>query len=136
MQSIRRAFYTKPLAIYLVLALIAISTAAGPAEAMYIPSAPGSGIAPALDRAADLAVIQKALETKTVQQRLVDYGLTPDEAMAKLNNLPDDQLHKLATNIDEVQAGGDVVGTLFALIIIAALVVFIIFLLEGRIQIR
>ena len=136
MQSLRRAFYTKPLAVYLVLALVAISTAAGPAEAMYVPAAPGTGASISVDRTADLAVIQKALETKTVQQRLVDYGLTPDEAMAKLNNLPDDQLHKLATNIDEVQAGGDVVGTLFALIIIAALVVFIIFLLEGRIQIR
>lgn len=136
MQSLRRAFYTKPLAIYLALALIAISTAAGPAEAMYVPAVPGAAASISMDRTADLAVIQKALEAKTVQQRLVDYGLTPDEAMAKLSSLPDDQLHKLATNIDEVQAGGDVVGTLFALIIIAALVVFIIFLLEGRIQIR
>jgi hypothetical protein len=71
-----------------------------------------------------------------VQQRLVDYGLTPDEAMAKLNGLPDDQLHKLAANIDELQAGGDVIGTLFALVLIAGLVVLIFFLLEGRIQVR
>jgi len=136
MQSILRAFYAKPLAIYLVLALIAISSAAGPAQAMYVPAAPGTMVSPSVERAADLASIQKTLETKTVQQRLVDYGLTPDEAMAKLNGLPDGQLHKLAANIDELQAGGDVVGTLFALVIIAALVVFIIFLLEGRIQIR
>ena len=38
--------------------------------------------------------------------------------------------------MDAVQAGGDGVGMLFSLVIIALLVVLIIFLLEGRIQIR
>jgi hypothetical protein len=83
-----------------------------------------------------LARIQKSLESKTVRQRLIDYGLTADEAMAKLEGLPDDQVHQLAANADALQAGGDAAGTLAALLLIALLVILLIYLLEGRIEVR
>ena len=44
MNGIRKAFFAKPLAVYLAAALIAASAFAGPAEAMYL--SPGSGPAP------------------------------------------------------------------------------------------
>lgn len=34
---------------------------------------------------ADLVEIQMALESKTLQQHLMDYGLAPENAMAKIN---------------------------------------------------
>lgn len=135
MQAILRTCYARPLAVYLAVALIALSAAAGPAEAMYLsPASPTATLSP--DRTADLAVLQRALETRTVQQRLTDHGLTTDEAMARLNGLSDEQLHRFAANLDSVQAGGDIVGTVFALVIIAALIIVIIYLLEGKIEIR
>jgi len=141
MKHMLTAFYSRPLASYLIAALLVISTLAGPAEAMHLPASPdapqaGQG-APSPDRAADIAKVQKALETKELQQRLLDYGLTPDETAARIDKLSDEQLHQLASNLDSVQTGGDsVLGVLFALAIIALLVVLIIYLLEGRIVIQ
>jgi hypothetical protein len=137
MKHMLRAFYTRPLVIYLVLALVAISTAAGPAEAMLLPVSPEAAPgAPAYDRAADLATVQKTLESKELRQKLLDYGLTPEETEARITALSDEQLHQLSANLDSVQAGGDGISFLLGLVIIALLVVLIIYLLEGRIEIK
>jgi uncharacterized membrane protein len=134
------AFYARPLASYLVAALLAISTLVGPAEAMLLPAASDAQhagqSAQSLDRSADIAKIQKALETKELRQRLLDYGLTPDETATRIDKLSDEQLHRLASNLDSVQAGGDAISFLLGLAIIALLVVLIIFLLEGRVEIK
>jgi hypothetical protein len=137
MKHMLKAFYARPLVMYLVLALIAISTAAGPAEAMLLPLSPHAApAATAYDRAADLANIQKTLESKELRQKLLDYGLTPEETEARIASLSDEQLHQLASNLDSVQAGGDALGFVLGLVIIALLVVLIIYLLEGRLEIK
>ena len=133
MKNILSSFSAKPLALYLALALIILSPLAHTAEAMHLPVLPQN---PGIERTADLVMIQKTLELKTVQQRLLDYGLTPEETMTKLAGLPDDQLHQLARNMDSLQAGGDILGTLFALALIGLIVLLIIFILEGRIEIQ
>jgi hypothetical protein len=97
---------TIQLRLALIGALLTMCIIAGPAEAMFVPSAPNSQLTPNFDRAADIAKIQKVLESKTLQQRLVDYGLSPEGALAKINGLSDEQVHLLATNIDALQAGG------------------------------
>lgn len=130
MKDLLASFYAKPLALYLALSLLLISAVAGPAEAMLVPAAPDAG------RTADLAAVQKTLESKVLQQRLLDYGLTPEETAARITALSDEQLHQLAAHMDAVQAGGDVVGGLFALALIGALVVLIIFILQGRIAVE
>jgi hypothetical protein len=140
MKTMLKTFYAKPLAIYLAAALLAISTFAGPAEAMFVPTAPNqNAAAPAAapaDRAADLAKIQAALESKLVQQKLMDYGLSPEETMARVNKLSDEQINQLATHTESLQAGGDAVGLLVGLLVVAILVVLLIYLLQGRIVIR
>jgi len=137
MQNMLNAFYTRPLVLYLVLALIALSAAAGPAEAMLLPATLDAAQAgPDFDRTEELSKVQKTLESKELRQKLLDYGLTPEETEARINSLSDDQLHRLAANLDAVQAGGDPTGVLVSLVIIALLVVLIIYLLEGRIEIK
>lgn len=137
MKNILSSFYAKPLAVYLAIALVIFSSFAGMAEAMFLPQASEeTASSPLFDRTADLQKIRLALETKQISQRLMDYGLTPDEAMARLNNLSDEQVHQLATNLDSLQAGGDVVGAVVGLLIIALLVVLLIYLIEGRIEVR
>jgi hypothetical protein len=106
MRGIPPAFYAERLPVCLVIALTAISFIAGTSEAMFVPAAPQTRSAPLFDRAADLAKIQKALESKVLQQRLMDYGLSPANALAKINGLSDEQIHRLAANIDALQAGG------------------------------
>jgi hypothetical protein len=140
MKHMLTAFYARPLASYLIAALLAISTLAGPAEAMLLPAASDAQhagqSASSLDRSADIAKIQKVLETKELRQRLLDYGLTPDETATRIDKLSDEQLHRLASNLDSVQAGGDALSFLLGLAIIALLVVLIIYLMEGRIEIK
>ena len=131
MKRIFAAFYAKPLSIYLIAALIAVSTIAGPAEAMFLPSSPKAPASTLFDRAADLARIQKALESRTIQQRLMDYGLSAEKTMTKLNSLSDEQVHQLAVNIDAVQAGGHG-GIGFEEILIILLLVLLILILVQR----
>ena len=137
MKHMLTAFYARPLASYLIAALLAVSALAGLAEAMLLPASPDAAqAAPVFDRAADLAKIQKTLETKELQQRLLDYGLTREEATARIDKLSDEQVHQLAANMDSLQAGGDALGFVLGVVIIALLVVLIIYLLEGRIEIN
>ncbi len=88
-------------------------------------------------RAEDLQRIQRVLENKLVQQRLEDYGLTPEEITARLTRLSDAQLHQMAAQIDALMPGGDAgFGIVIALLVIAILAVILIYLLGNRIEIR
>ena len=135
MKNILTSFYAKPLALYLALAVLILASFAGPADAMLLPATPDAA-QPGDARAADLAKVRTALESRVLQQRLLDYGLSPEETATRINGLSDEQVHQLAANIDALQPGGDALGTLFALALIAGLVVLIIFLLQGRIAIE
>jgi hypothetical protein len=141
MKTILKACYAKPLALYLIMALVAISTLAGPAEAMYISVAPYQGTTDLMEktsfgRAADFARIQTAVESKIVRQKLMDYGLSPADALARVDKLSDEQLHALATHTNSLQAGSDGAEVFFGLLIVALLVVVLVFLLQGRVEIR
>ncbi len=126
MKRILAAFHAKRLQIYLVAAVIAVSTIAGPAEAMFVPAAPQTQSTPLYDRAADLTKIQKALESKILQQRLIDYGLSSENALAKINGLSDEQVRLFAAKIDALQAGGmrdnDFIIILLLIILILVLI--------------
>jgi hypothetical protein len=140
MRSMVTSLPAKALTLYLSLALIIISTAAGPAEAMFVPAAaPQQSMTPGslpASRSADLEKIQSALELKIIRQILVDNGLSREETMARLNRLSDEQVHQLASNVDSLEAGGHGAGWVAGVIVLALLVVVLIFLVEGRIQIK
>jgi hypothetical protein len=140
MKTMLKAFYSKPLVIYLVVALLAISTFAGPAEAMFVPAAHHQDMTEATavsaGRAADMAKIQMAFESKILQRKLMDYGLSPEETMARVNKLSNEQIHQLATNTDSLQAGGDGVDILISLLVVVILVVVLVYLLNHRIEIK
>ena len=140
MKTMLRSFYARSLAVYLIAALIAISSFTAPAEAMFLSSAPSQDAAArpqaSFDRAADLARVQAVLESRIIQQKLIDYGLSSSEAKARVNGLSDQQLHELATRTDSVQAGGDPADLFFGLVVVALLVVVLVYLLQGRIEVK
>jgi len=111
--------FTQLLAVYLVFATLLLTV---PAQgwAMLIPANQAS---PA--RQADLGAIQKTLESTVVKQRLMDVGLSPEEALARINGLSDEQTHTLAANLDSLQAGADGVGALVFLLVVAIIVVIV-----------
>jgi hypothetical protein len=132
MKTMLKAFYTKPLVIYLIVALLAISTFAGSAEAMFVPAAPHQNMTEATavfaSRAVDMAKIQTAFESKIIQQKLMDYGLSPEETMARVSQLSDEQIHQLATHTDSLQAGGD--GGAGVLVFLLLVVIIIVLIME------
>jgi hypothetical protein len=73
-----------------------------------------------------MARIQVVIESKVVRQKLMDLGLSSEEAMARINKLSDEQVHQFASRLDSLQAGG-VGGSV--LIIVLLLVVIILLLI-------
>lgn len=138
MNKMLKSFYAKPLAIYLAMAVVILSSLAGTAEAMFLPTPMDAAASEhhSIDRGQDIRKIQSILESKQIAQRLIDYGLSPEEALKKVNSMSDEQVHQLASNLDAIQPGGDVAGAIAGLLIIALLVVLLIYLIEGRIEIR
>ncbi len=114
----KKPFY-KLLSLYLVFTMLLISL---PAQgwAMFIPSGQAASA-----RQADMATIQKTLESAVVKQRLMDYGLSSEEAVARINKLSDDQIHQFATRLDSLQAGADVGDALIFLLLVAIIVVVV-----------
>ncbi len=87
-----------------------------------------------IDRASDLEKIQKVIEMKMVSERLEKFGLTQDEIQKRLSSLSDQQIHKLAIQLDDLKvAKGDALGVVIALLIIALLVVLLLQLTGHRV---
>jgi hypothetical protein len=79
-------------------------------------------------RDADLDKVQAFLEQKIVLQKLADYGVPADEAMAKIRTMSDRDLHRLAQLTDRAAEGTN--GGLGFLIGVAILVILLIIILK------
>ncbi len=121
----RKNFF-KLLSIYLAFSMMLISF---PAQgwAMFIPAGQGAAV-----RQADLHAVQKALESTVVKQRLMDYGLTPEEAMARINALSDEQVHQFASQLDSLQAGADDGAGVIIFLLLVAIVVIVVLEATGH----
>ncbi len=78
-----------------------------------------------LSRDSALQQIRTVLESKMVRQRLADLGLSASEIQAKLGQLSDQQIRQLSTQMDSIIAGGDDLGVIVFLLVIAILVVIL-----------
>ncbi len=117
---------------YLVVALC-IMGFAPPLEASFLPS---EAIASGTDRAADLDTVQKVLESRLVQQRLQDLGFTPEEVRARLAQLSDAQIHQFAQRLDGLRVGQDGWSVFFGILVVAALVIIIYYLVTNRVVVH
>ncbi len=86
------------------------------------------------DRFADIGRIRKTLETKMISERLERLGLTQDEVNNRLAQLNDQQVHKLALQLDDLKVGkDDGLGLVIGLLVIAILVVLLLQLTGHRV---
>lgn len=103
-----------------------------------------AGIAPSAliamsqtDRTADMEKIRQVIEMKMVGERLGKLGLTQDEIQTRLQSLGDQQLHKLALQLDDLKVGRDSgLGIVIALLVIAILVVILLQLTGHRVIVK
>ena len=109
---------------------------AAPALAGLAPSRTSGTTGIVSVRDADLLSVRRALEHKVVAQKLRDYGLTAEQAEARLASLPDAELHQLASATRGLPTGGDGVGTLIGILIVVLLVILILKLLNKEIIVR
>jgi hypothetical protein len=119
--------FRKALAIYLILALLVLGCLPYNAMAVLIPSDSSAAEAIGLDRYADIQKIQTALESKLVVQRLTDLGLSVEEVQQSMSKLTTQELHDVASNLDGLQAGGDL-GLVIGVLVVVVLVLLVIFL--------
>ena len=109
---------------------------AAPAAAGLAPSQPTAVTSIAATRAADMVVVQRALENRLVAQKLADYGVAPEQVRLRLASLDDRDLHTLATASRGLPSGGDGTGVIIGLLIIVILVIVILKLMNKEIIVR
>jgi hypothetical protein len=107
-----------------------------PAVAGLVGSKPASEEVSKINREEDIKTIQRALESKIVQEKLKAYGLSKEEIEKKLSEMDDQQIHILARASEKVLAGGNGLGVVISLLVIAILVVILLKLLNKEIIIR
>ena len=62
------------------------------------------------DRAERIAHINVMLEREDVRAALIGRGVSPDDATARVQNMTDAELRMVAQQLDQLPAGGDLIG--------------------------
>ena len=133
MTSFRKAGWFVLLAVAMAGWMGVLGSLRGVAEAGVI----ASHLPEAEARSGDLAKVQSFLEDKIVVQKLVDYGVSPADAMAKAKAMSAQDLHRLASLTDRAAAGADDgLGFLIGLAILIILVIVILKLMHKEVVIR
>jgi len=117
MHLFKNDFLIRRIAIILVVSVVMISTVPR-AEAAFISSEESFSYNM---RQQDTATIKKALEKKLVKQRLKTLGYSEDEVKTRLVKLSDNELHRFATQLDSLKAGGGLGGILVLSVAIVAI---------------
>jgi hypothetical protein len=84
----------------------------------------------------DLEAVQSFLEKRIVIQKLEDFGMSKEEAMSKVTQLDRKDLHTLASLVRSGPAGGDGLGIVIGIAVLAILVIIILKLLNKEIIIK
>lgn len=128
-----KSWYFRQIALVLAVAMLAIG--AVPAKSMaYVVGS--EAVVAEHSREADIARIQRVLESKLVSDKLSQAGLTQDEINGKIGQLSDDEVHSFASQLDSLYPGGDGLGVVIGLLIIVILVLVILKLSDRKIVIR
>ena len=134
MKAIRKAGWFFLLALMMACWMGVLGSIRGEALAGVIAS---HGIDGASVRGADIGKLQTFLEQKIVLQKLTDYGVSLDDAMAKIRSMSDADLHRLASLSDRAGEGADsALGFLIGVAVLIILIVVIVKLMNKEIIIR
>jgi hypothetical protein len=133
MAMVRKAGWFVMVAVMMAGWLGVLGSIRGVAEAGVI----ASSLSDAGSRVEDMAKVQAFLEDKIVVQKLVDYGVSPAEAMEKVKAMSAQDLHRLASLTDRAAAGTDsALGFLIGLAILIILIIVIFKLMNKEVIIR
>ena len=134
MAMVRKAGWFVVVAVMMAGWMGVLGSVRGVAEAGVI----ASSLSDTGSREEDMAKVQSFLENKVVVQKLVDYGVSPAEAMAKVKAMGAQDLHRLASLTDRAAAGADSsgIGILIGVAILIILIIVIMKLMNKEVVVR
>lgn len=133
MTSLRKTGWFVVLALAMASWMGLLGSLRGVAEAGLI----ASHLSEAEARSEEVSKVQSFLENKIVVQKLVDYGVSTEEAKAKVEAMSAQELHRLASLTDRAAAGTDSgIGILIGLAILVILIIVIFKLMNKEIVVR
>jgi hypothetical protein len=88
------------------------------------------------ERSADMGKVQAVLENKMVKERLETLGYSYDDIQSKLSQLGDQDLHRLATSLDNATVGGDGWAVIGVVAIIVLIVVAVLYFMNKKVVVR
>ena len=101
-----------------------------------LPQGSGAAVIPADEvistdalRSENTAKVRAMLEREEVAARLADFGLTPEEVGARMDELTDEQVAELAAEADRINEGGDALGSILVLALVILFILLILHLL-------
>jgi hypothetical protein len=112
----------QPIFIFMVLLALSIALPGHYALAALVPTdsvADSAGAADARGR------VMQTLARADVRAALAAQGLDPEEAQARIASLTDAEIQQIASQLDQLPAGGDGIWVAVAILIIVLLVVLI-----------
>lgn len=113
MKLLRRL--TKPVSHLVALALLSLSLHLPVAQASMVGT---ETVVKATQTQQSRERLQNALNRADIQTQLMARGVDPSQVQARINSLTDEEAQTLASNIDQLPAGGDVVGAIVLVFII------------------
>ena len=69
--------------------------------------------------------LHQLMARKDIQSAIVAHGIDADEAWARINSLPDDEVIRIADQIDQLPAGGGLAEFLLIIILVGFIVLVI-----------
>jgi hypothetical protein len=113
MKLLRRL--TKPVSHLVVLGLLALSLHLPAAHAGMVGT---EAVVNAAQAQQDRERLHSALSRDDVQAQLLARGVDPAQVQARVDSLTDEEMQTLATNMDQLPAGGSVVGALVLIFLV------------------
>ncbi len=123
------------ISIFMAVVISAISSISQEAMASFIASRSSSFDSRAMSEQ-DMAKVEAFLESRIVIQKLADFGMSKEEATAKVNHLQNEDLHTLASIVHSAPAGGNGIGFIIGVAVLVVLFLIILKLLNKEVIIR
>ncbi|WKZ33368.1 MAG: PA2779 family protein [Thermodesulfobacteriota bacterium] len=132
-----KSFYFRQVALVLAFTMLVLGSIPTKSMALVIGSdAVVAAVAAEEAREADIARVQRVLESKLVADKLQQAGLSEAEINERLSKLSDSELHSFASQLESLYPGGDALSAIIALLIIVILVLVVLKLADRKIVIR
>lgn len=100
------------------LLIASVLSLALPLQSTYAAMVETDMVAPSVQSQSERELINTFLEREDVRQQLQTQGVNVNDAKARVATLTDEEVHKVAGNLDKMPAGGDVIGILFTIFIV------------------